>query len=133
MRVAEGPRGASPLRVLDLEHDGSLAQARVVWFSDGASILGYLGPTGDLLGSDSGPGPDAGQPMPLNRVVAIDRTTGDPIRTLFEIADGPYAAVTDRAGRHVLVLAGSRLYRWSEGERAATRLPGRFTFADWVP
>jgi hypothetical protein len=132
MRVVQGPTGGSPLRILDLEHDTSLASARVVGFSDSGDVFGYLGATGDLLGA-------LDAPAHQSRVVAMTVGPTDAVarRTLFTTSDFPFSAVADTTGRNVLALingpAGGALYVWSAGDTTPKRFPGQIDFADWLP
>ncbi len=128
-RVIQGPGGGSPLRILDLEHDVSLAGARVVMFSDAGDVFGYLGATGDLLGAMGG------APDHPSRVVAMDPSTAAavPLRTLFRIQEFPTTAISDASGHDVLVIANRALSVWSTGDAAPMRVPGRIDFADWLP
>jgi hypothetical protein len=132
MRVIQGPTGGSPLRILDLAHDTSLASARVVGFTDSGDVFGYLGPTGELLGA-------VDAPAHQTRVVAMTIGPTDALarRTLFTTSDFPFAAVADTTGRNVLALinsaTGGALYVWSAGDTTPKRFPGQIDFADWLP
>ena len=128
----------SPLRILDVETDSSVVDARTVWFADSDDVYGYLGATGELLGS-SDADPDGGS-LAANgkpqRIVAMDAGTGEVTRDLFDlrVSEGISDAVADKTGWHLLVVDGSgSLHRWSEGEDDPTRIADNVIAATWIP
>jgi len=134
MRVIQGPTGGSPLRILDVEHDTSLATARVVGFSDSGDVFGYLGPGGELLGAV-----DAGAQRADVVAMTLGPTDAVPRQALFTTRDFPISASADATGNNVLAVTSTAnrngLYVWSAGDTAARQLqlPGQAWFADWLP
>lgn len=122
-------KGSSYAYVLDTVGGSSLNEARCVCEqSDATGWHGYLGDTGDFLGS-YGPGAGSSQP---NRVVALgpDGAIG---RTLFSTRAPINDLRSDASGTHVLMTTDRGLYRWSEGESEPTKIAEAIVAAAWIP
>jgi hypothetical protein len=124
VRVSEGPGGPSPLRLLDAERLGPVEDAPTIELPELVRLLGSLGASGELLG-----GADSSD------VVAIDATTGEVARVLFNLRSAlPATASADPTGRHVLVVdERGALWSWSEGDDVARHVADGIASAAWIP
>ena len=99
--------------------------------------FGYLGGTGDFLGSRA---PKVGS-RAASRAVAL-RSDGSVRRTLFR-SRGPISELaSDRSGDHILAMFPKEtkpgffvdsLYRWSRGDKEPTKVRAGIIAAAWIP
>jgi hypothetical protein len=117
--------------VIDTVTATSLADARCLCDQrDGSRWYGYLGSTGEFLGTASG----AVGLSPYGTVVALGSDARE-VRKLFTPPKGEeiLGLRADRSGTSVVMTTDRGLYRWREGEERPTKLSSRYVDAAWIP
>lgn len=134
-------KGTSYAYVLNTKTATSINQAVCICRQrDAVGWFGYLGDTGEFLGSwTPGGKPKAFEKVPFGRsqVVAL-RADGSVRRTLFAVRGQVEDLASDRGGDHVLAVAaeGGRTFslsRWTRGDTKPIKIRDGIIAAAWIP
>lgn len=112
--------GASTWHELDLV-GGEAFPGRVLPLSSNVFWLGYRGATSEFLGTTDG------------RFLVADSRDATTTRRLLDLTSAPTRASADVSGRHLAILDGGDLARWSVGERKPTKVADGVAAAAWIP